>query len=53
MLQDICRISHRDSVDDLLRKGRILEKNTLVTAVQAHLEDRIVVYKNKCVVFGQ
>ena len=53
ILQDICRISHRDSVDDLLRKGRILEKNTLVTAVQAHLEDRIVVYKNKCVVFGQ
>ena len=51
--QDICRISHRDSVDDLLRKGRILEKNTLVTAVKAHLEDRIIVYKNKCVVFGQ
>jgi len=50
--QDIARISHRDAVDDLLRKGRILEKNTLVTAVKAHLEDRIIVYKNKCVVFG-
>ena len=50
--QDITRISHRDEVDDLLRKGRILEKNVLVTAVKAHLEDRIVVYNNKCVVFG-
>jgi formyltetrahydrofolate deformylase len=50
--QDITRISHRDEVDDLLRKGRILEKNTLVTAVKAHLEDRIIVYNNKCVVFG-
>jgi formyltetrahydrofolate deformylase len=50
--QDITRISHRDEVDDLLRKGRILEKNTLVKAVKAHLEDRIIVYNNKCVVFG-
>jgi formyltetrahydrofolate deformylase len=50
--QDITRISHRDEVNDLLRKGRILEKNTLVAAVKAHLEDRIIVYNNKCVVFG-
>lgn len=50
--QDIVRISHRDEVDDLLRKGRTLEKNTLVTAVKAHIEDRIIVYRNKCVVFG-
>ena len=48
----ITRISHRDEVDDLLRKGRTLEKNVLVHAVKAHLEDRIVVYNNKCVVFG-
>jgi len=50
--QDITRISHRDAVNDLLRKGRTLEKNTLVTAVKAHIEDRIIVYNNKCVVFG-
>jgi formyltetrahydrofolate deformylase len=50
--QDICRISHRDDVSDLLRKGRILERNVLVHAVKAHLEDRIIVYNNKCVVFG-
>lgn len=50
--QDIARISHRDEVDDLLRKGRTLEKNVLVHAVMAHVEDRIIVYNNKCVVFG-
>lgn len=49
--QDITRISHRDAIKDLIRKGRILEKNTLVCAVKAHLEDRIIVYNNKCVVF--
>ena len=50
--QDITRISHRDEVDDLLRKGRTLEKNVLVHAINAHLQDRIIVYQNKCVVFG-
>jgi formyltetrahydrofolate deformylase len=50
--QDTTRISHRDEVVDLLRKGRTLEKNVLVHAVKAHLEDRVIVYKNKCVVFG-
>ncbi|CAB9528192.1 Formyltetrahydrofolate deformylase [Seminavis robusta] len=49
--QDIARISHRDEVNDLIRKGRLLEKSTLVTAVKAHIEDRIIVYNNKCVVF--
>jgi formyltetrahydrofolate deformylase len=50
--QDITRISHRDEVDDLLRKGRTLEKNVLVNAVKAHIEDRIIVYNGKTVVFG-
>jgi formyltetrahydrofolate deformylase len=49
--QDITRISHRDDVPALIAKGRILEKNVLVTAVKAHLEDRIIVFDNKCVVF--
>lgn len=51
--QDITRISHRDEVSELLRKGRILEKNVLVHAVRAHVEDRVIVYNNKCVVFGE
>lgn len=50
--QDITRIKHSDDVSDLIRKGRTLEKNVLVTAVKAHLEDRIIVYNNKCCVFG-
>mmetsp|Transcript_5239 Transcript_5239/g.10944 ORF Transcript_5239/g.10944 Transcript_5239/m.10944 type:complete len:114 (-) Transcript_5239:80-421(-) len=51
--QDITRITHRDTVEDLIRKGRTLEKNVLVHAVKAHLEDRVIVYKNKCIVFGE
>jgi formyltetrahydrofolate deformylase len=50
--QDVIRTSHRDSVDDLVRKGRDLEKVALARAVRNHLEDRILVYGNKTVVFG-
>jgi formyltetrahydrofolate deformylase len=49
--QDIVRISHRDSVDDLVRKGADLEKLVLARAVQLHLQHRIIVYKNKTAVF--
>lgn len=49
--QDITRISHRDGVPDLIQKGRLLEKNVLVNALKAHVEDRIIVYNNRCVVF--
>jgi formyltetrahydrofolate deformylase len=49
--QDVARISHRDSVDDLVRKGRDLEKVVLARAVRLHLEDRILVFGNKTVVF--
>mmetsp|Transcript_28594 Transcript_28594/g.59572 ORF Transcript_28594/g.59572 Transcript_28594/m.59572 type:complete len:388 (+) Transcript_28594:254-1417(+) len=51
--QDIMRVSHRDDVRDLIRKGRTLEKNVLVSAVKAHLEDRIIVHRNKCIVFAE
>lgn len=51
--QDIMRVSHRDDVKDLIRKGRTLEKNVLVSAVKAHLEDRIIVHRNKCIVFAE
>lgn len=49
--QDVVRCSHRDSVEDLVRKGRDLEKVVLARAVRWHLDDRVLVYGNKTVVF--
>jgi formyltetrahydrofolate deformylase len=49
--QDVARVSHRDSVADLVRKGRDLEKTVLARALDLHLRNRIVVYGNKTVVF--
>ena len=49
--QDVVQVSHRDAVDDLVRKGRDLEKTVLARAVDLHLRRRIVVYGNKTVVF--
>jgi len=50
--QDVVRCSHRDSVQDLVRKGRDLEKVVLARAVRLHLDDRVLVYDNKTVVFN-
>jgi formyltetrahydrofolate deformylase len=50
--QDVARATHRDSVEDLVRKGRDLERTVLARAVRWHLEDRILVYQNKSVVFA-
>lgn len=50
--QDVVRCSHRDAVEDLVRKGRDLEKVVLARAVRWHLDDRILVYDNKTVVFS-
>ncbi len=49
--QATIRVSHRDSVDDLVRKGRDLEKTVLANAVRWHLEDRVLAYAGKTVVF--
>jgi len=49
--QDVVRISHRDSVDDLLQKGRDLEKVVLSRGVRWHIENRVLLYGNKTVVF--
>ncbi len=49
--QDVTRVTHRHGVDDLIRKGRDLEKVVLARAVRWHLEDRVLVYGNKTVVF--
>ena len=49
--QDVNRVSHRNGVRELIAKGRDLEKIVLATAVRRQLENRILVYKNKTVVF--
>ncbi len=49
--QDVARVSHRDTVADLVKKGRDLEKVVLARAVDLHLANRIVVLGNKTVVF--
>ena len=49
--QDVVRVSHQDTVEDLIRKGRDLEKVVLSRAVRAHAENRVLVYGNKTVVF--
>lgn len=50
--QEVTRVTHRDSVADLTRKGRDLETIVLARAVRAHLEHRVLVYGRKTVVFG-
>lgn len=50
--QDVVRISHRDRVEDLIQKGRDLERVVLSRAVRWHLENRILLYGNKTVVFN-
>jgi len=49
--QDVEAISHADSPDDLVRKGRDIERRVLATAVLLHLEDRVFLDRNKTVVF--
>ncbi len=49
--QDVVRVSHQDTVEDLIRKGRDLEKVVLSRAVRLHIENRVLVYGNKTVVF--
>jgi formyltetrahydrofolate deformylase len=49
--QDVVRISHRDGLDDLLQKGRDLEKVVLSRAVRWHTDHRVLVYDRKTVVF--
>ncbi len=49
--QDVARVTHRDNVEDLVRKGRDLEMIVLARAVRAHLAHRVLVYGRKTVVF--
>jgi formyltetrahydrofolate deformylase len=50
--QAVLPVTHRDSVPDLVRKGRDLERSVLSNAVRCHVEDRVLVYANKTVVFA-
>jgi formyltetrahydrofolate deformylase len=49
--QDVVRVSHRDSVEDMVRKGRDLERVVLARAVRLHVRRRVLVYGNRTVVF--
>jgi formyltetrahydrofolate deformylase len=49
--QDVAHVTHRDTVEDLVRLGREVERRVLARAVRWHLEDRILVDGNRCVVF--
>jgi len=49
--QDIIRVSHKDAVEDLVRKGKDLEKIVLSRAIWWHLQNKILVYNNKTVIF--
>lgn len=49
--QDVARVTHRHGVEDLIRKGRDLEKLVLAQALRWHFENRILIYGNKTVVF--
>ena len=50
--QDVVRVSHKDTVQDLVNKGKDLEKIVLSRAVQKHIERKIISYKNKTVIFN-
>jgi formyltetrahydrofolate deformylase len=49
--QDVLRVSHRHTVEDLIRLGRDLEKTVLARAVWSHLEHRVIVHAGRTVVF--
>jgi formyltetrahydrofolate deformylase len=50
--QDVCRVTHRDDVDELVRKGGELERRVLTRAVRLHLERRVLVSGHRTIVFG-
>jgi len=50
--QDVVRVSHSDSIEDMVRFGRDVEKMVLARGLRYHLEDRVLVHGNKTVVFN-
>jgi formyltetrahydrofolate deformylase len=49
--QDVIHCNHRDTLGDMVRKGRDVERRVLAEAVRLHTEDRVLVYRNKTIVF--
>ena len=49
--QEVTRISHKDSLKDIINKGKDMEKLVLFRALKWHLENKILVYRNKTIVF--
>ena len=50
--QDVARVTHKDSVKSIIHKGEDLEKIVLSRAVEKHIDRKVLVYKNKTVVFS-
>lgn len=49
--QDIIRVSHKDDISSLQNKGKFLEKKVFLRAIELHIENRILIYKNKTIIF--
>ena len=49
--QDVISVSHQHSVDEMIERGRDLERRVLLNAVQAHLQHRIIIHNNRTIVF--
>jgi formyltetrahydrofolate deformylase len=49
--QDVARVSHKHTVDDLVMLGRDIERQVLTRAVKAHIDNRVILYGNKTIVF--
>ena len=50
--QDVIRVSHSNTIEDMVRLGKDAEKNVLARGLRFHLEDRVIIHQNKTVVFG-
>jgi formyltetrahydrofolate deformylase len=50
--QDVVRVGHHNSVEDMIRLGKDVEKQVLARGLRCHLEDRVLVHGNKTIVFG-
>lgn len=50
--QDVQRISHSNTIEDMVRLGKDAEKNVLARGLRLHLEERVIIHENKTVVFG-
>ncbi|WP_100640381.1 formyltetrahydrofolate deformylase [Marinobacter salexigens] len=50
--QDVIRINHSDAIEDMVRLGKDVEKNVLARGLRSHIEDRVITFENKTVVFS-